>query len=74
MPDTPTPEEDRAESRRIALEAAYRSQQNKALRTIHIRTPMELGLYGELLTLITTRWPDATLTRDGIYIPPQEEQ
>lgn len=51
-------------------DAAYhQAAQRQYHRTIDIRTPIDLALYGELLTLITDRWPGAKLTRDGIYVP-----
>lgn len=44
------------------------------LRTVRIGMPIDFALYGELITLISTRWPDAKLTRDGIHIPEHSEQ
>lgn len=39
------------------------------LRTIRIGLPLDAKLYGQLLTLITDRWPGSTLAGGGIRIP-----
>lgn len=48
------------------------SAQEDTLRTIRIALPMDAKLYGELLTLITDRWPGSKLAHGGIYIPEED--
>lgn len=47
------------------------------LRRIRIGLPMDAALFGEVMTLITDRWPGTTVTGDGhhftLQLPPEPE-